>query len=88
MLDSDELIAQERQRLKQIQREWEDKLRQEEIDLSMERAKLARERTQLEEELDNVKSLQNSPAASPPGGRGKTRKWLEHLGLRDENQQQ
>jgi chromosome segregation ATPase len=87
MFDSDELIAQERKKIKAIQQEWEEKLRQAEIDLSMERAKLARERTQLEIQLEDAKSMQASAQIPEPEGKGKTRKWLEHLGLRDENQQ-
>lgn len=83
MLDSDELIRQERQKLKEIQSEWEDKLRQAEIDLSMERAKLARERTQLESERNDAKLA--LPLVKPESSEApRTRKWLEHLGLRDE----
>jgi hypothetical protein len=83
MLDSDELVAQERQKLKEIQQEWQEKLRQAEIDLSMERAKLARERCQLEDELANARSQQ--AAVQEPGGVGKTRKWLDRLGLSDDS---
>lgn len=82
MLDSDELISQERQKLKEIQHEWEEKLRQAEIDVSMERAKLARERRQLEAELEDAKR-QLPPREDSAEGR--TRKWLDHLGLREEN---
>ncbi len=80
--DNDELIQLERQKLKQIQCEWEEKLRQAEIDLSMERAKLARERSQLEADLSA------KPEVQPTGEylvQPKKRKWLEHLGLKDDN---
>lgn len=86
MLDADELINQERQKLKDIQREWEDKLRQAEIDLSMERAKLARERTQLETELEQARQTPPSPVVEIEGqtkAQARTRKWLEHLGLKE-----
>ncbi len=86
MLDADELINQERQKLKDIQREWEDKLRQAEIDLSMERAKLARERTQLETELEQARKTTPSPTVEIEGqtkAQARTRKWLEHLGLKE-----
>jgi hypothetical protein len=85
MFDTDELIQQERQKLKEIQLEWETKLRQAEIDLSMERAKLARERTQLESELEEAKRCLPADAATEVAKGGRTRKWLEHLGLKDEN---
>ncbi len=81
--DSDEVIQQERQKLKELQLQWQNKLRQAEIDVSLERAKLARERTQLEQDLEDTKrekvTLTSDPAQS------KKRKWLEHLGLRDES---
>ncbi len=86
MFDSDDLIQQEREKLKSIQQEWEEKLRKAEIDLSMERAKLARERTELEEQL--AANTRDQPPANEAGdakGQGRTRKWLEHLGLKDDS---
>lgn len=77
LIDQDDLVQQERARLQEIQKEWEEKLRQAEIDLSMERAKLARERTELES-AKAEKELDDKP------DKGRTRKWLDHLGLRDE----
>ncbi len=82
MFDSDELLGQEREKLREIQREWQEKLRQTEIDLSMERAKLARERLQLESELETCKHEKTTFEAD--AGMPKKRKWLEHLGLREE----
>ncbi|MCC7333686.1 MAG: hypothetical protein IT422_01230 [Pirellulaceae bacterium] len=81
--DNDEIIQQERQKLIDIQLQWEEKLRQAEIDVSLERAKLARERTQLEQELASTHRERSVHESSPMEGR--TRKWLEHLGLREEN---
>ncbi len=81
--DNDEIIQQERAKLKEIQREWEEKLRQAEVDVSLERAKLARERLQLEQELQNTQREKSVDVQSPD--KAKKRKWLEHLGLRDEN---
>jgi hypothetical protein len=79
MLDTDQLIQQERQKLKDIQLEWEAKLRQAEIDLSMERAKLARERTDLE------KQRTEPPTETCPAGSEKQRRWLDYLGLKEES---
>lgn len=80
--ESDEMIQQERQKLKEIQLQWQDKLRQAEIDVSLERARLARERTQLEQELEDTKREKAALTSDP--AQSKKRKWLEHLGLRDE----
>jgi hypothetical protein len=90
ILDSDEIIRQQRERLAQLQAEWEEKMRRAEIDISMERAKLARERADLEEgrrsledqlQIRRPSAADNGDAtnpASPPRGR-----WLSRLGLRD-----
>ncbi len=83
MLDGDELIQQERQKLREIQEEWESKLRQAEIDLSMERAKIARERIALDkqkEELSQYTKEVVMPACTGKG-KGKERRWLSILGL-------
>lgn len=86
MMDSDELIQDERQKLKTIQQEWEDKLRQSEIDISLERAKLARERTELEARLAEMEKETVTPANnSNAAAGGRTRKWLEHLGLKEDD---
>ncbi len=81
--ESDEIIQQERLKLKEMQLQWEQKLRQAEIDVSLERAKLARERTQLEYELEETKREKATLPSDPANS--KKRKWLEHLGLRDES---
>ncbi|WP_146394527.1 hypothetical protein [Planctomycetes bacterium CA13] len=84
MIDGDELVREERERLQQLQVEWEEKFRQSEIELSLERAKLSRERQELskqaaglEEQLEHLRheSRQNEQAD------GHSRKWLAKLGL-------
>ncbi len=79
--DTDELLKLERIKLKEIQTEWEDKVRQAEVDLSAERAKLARERRELESGLSQVRD-----AAEQEQPSGKRRRWLDHLGLGDDKQ--
>jgi hypothetical protein len=96
MIESDAMIISERLRLKEMQQEWEQKQRQAEIEMSLERAKLARERLDLQEKMRSVedsskdqemlsdsgeKNANNS--ASSPKDRGRGR-WLARLGLRDE----
>lgn len=83
LIESDELIRQERERLQQLQVEWEEKFRQSEIEASLERARLSRERrelvdkhNQLDNELESLrlKKLQVSEKGEP-------RRWLSQLGL-------
>ena len=87
LIESDELVQLEREKLRNIQQEWEQKLRQAEIEFSMERARLGRERAQLEE---RVRSLEASlPAATTKADTEKQekpsgRRWLDRLGLKDD----
>ena len=80
LFDGDELIQQERKHLEELQNEMREKLRQAEVELSMERAKLARERADLDEMLTNLETAapkqSDSKAESEPRGR-----WLSRMGL-------
>ncbi len=64
MIDSDELVRNEREKLAAIQKEWESKLREAEIEMSLERAKLSRERAELEEQLRLI-SIGEPPQSHP-----------------------
>lgn len=97
MLDQDELIQQERENLSRLQEEWKEKLSKAEVELSIERARIARERAELNEriaELEEAAGLAASEPAEPTeespkgndkgsSGRGK---WLNRLGLRDQEE--
>lgn len=90
VLDQDEVIQQERENLRQLQAQVQEKLRKAEIDISVERAKLARDRAELEEKLAamEVRQADEPPANAAPGGLdkgGKPRgRWLTRLGLKEE----
>jgi len=86
MLDSDELVKQERESLQKLQEGLREQLRKAEIDISLERAKLARERSELDEKLRTIEAERPAPGAVADDGKGKKgggRKWLERLGLGD-----
>jgi hypothetical protein len=91
VLDQDILIRDEREKLAKLQELWKHKLRQAEIDISVERAKITRDRAEIEEKLavyEKERSQQGSgstqadqPAeASKKPARGR---WLARLGLKD-----
>lgn len=91
LLDQDELITQERERLRVSQEEWREKLRAAEVELSVERAKIARERMMLEDKFRQFEeqAANRGPADTGQGqagagddGKGK-RRWLSRLGIRD-----
>lgn len=86
MFDADELVREERERLQQLQDEWEEKFRQAEIEASLERAKLSRERQEvarklceLEEQLADAQ--RDARTASQPDAGVPSRRWLAKLGL-------
>jgi chromosome segregation ATPase len=89
MFNQDEAIQHERQRLQEAQNEWREKLRQSEIDISLERACLARQRVELEEKLRAIETERAQIQATVPGssaaGTSKSSRgrWLERLGLKD-----
>jgi chromosome segregation ATPase len=87
MLDEDAIVCEERENLKHIQEEWREKLRLAEVEISIERAKLARDKSQLEERLRQMEHLGVSPNATPQETKTPAKpsrgKWLEKLGLKD-----
>jgi hypothetical protein len=89
ILEDDELIMQERETLSAMQDEWRQKLRIAEVDISMERAKLARDRADLEEKIQELErqleqsgSGENTKENSSKANRGR---WLERLGLKSDD---
>ncbi len=88
LIESDELVQEEREKLRSMQKTWEEKFRQSEIELSMERAKLARERLLLEEQKQDLEAALHAAAQNgsldPKDKDPKGRKWLSRLGLKEE----
>jgi hypothetical protein len=89
LVDADEIVAEERLRLKEMQLQWEQKQRQGEIEMSLERAKLARERLEIQEKMQQLESerdlilraTENSSQESPAPHKGR---WWARLGLKDD----
>jgi hypothetical protein len=90
-LEIDELIREERENLKQLQEEWREKLRQSEVDISVERAKIARQRMELEEKIRTIErerdqlAGQNEDPSPADNARSRPRgNWLSRLGLSED----
>jgi chromosome segregation ATPase len=87
MLDKDELVRHERESLQKMQESMREQLKKAEIDISMERAKIARDRAELDEQLHAMQREKAQQAASDPaagGDKGKKPargRWLSRLGL-------
>jgi chromosome segregation ATPase len=83
-VDNDELIQAERAKLEALQKELHDKLRTAELEISVQRATLARKEAELQQKLQAAQQAQTD---SPIGPDGKPkRRWLSALGLRDEDE--
>lgn len=89
MLDTDELISHEREKLQRLQAEWEEKFREGEIEASLERAKLSRERQEVsakKHELElQLEQLQREYRQTNAAGGGSSRRWLAKLGLAEDD---
>lgn len=87
--DIEEAVRAEKEQLNKLQEEWREKLRKAEVEISIERAKLAREKLQLEDKLRTV-GTQGGAAAeestktddtNTKAGSGTRGRWLTRLGL-------
>ncbi len=82
ILDQDAIIQEERANLRRLQEEWEEKMRQAEIEISMERATIARHRAEIEGHSPPTDPAAGQSRAesstSPKPARGR---WLNLLGL-------
>jgi chromosome segregation ATPase len=87
VLDADEAVAAERQRLAKLTAEWEAKQRAAELEFSVERARLAREQAALREKMFEIESGTYVPSQSDGSdGTKPRRRWLSALGLHEEEQ--
>jgi len=91
MLDQDDLIREHRDQAETLKKQWEEKLRAAEIEISIERAKLGRERNEIAEkqaELESQLKGKSADAELPIVNTHDAKKtgsgrWLARLGLRD-----
>lgn len=92
ILDKDELILQERKELSRSRKEFHDKLCKAEIEISIERAKLARQGADIEEKLATIESERLSLEQSNQRDAQESKKpsrgrWLARLGLKNLDQE-
>jgi chromosome segregation ATPase len=91
LIDADEIVQQHRKKLAQLEKEMEEKLRAAELELSVERAKIARKQVELNDWRAELEAMQESHNSNSEGG-GKTgtpkRRWLAKLGLGSDDEQQ
>ncbi|MCS7304652.1 MAG: hypothetical protein NZ602_06025 [Thermoguttaceae bacterium] len=83
LLDQDEIIRQQRETLQRLEAEWREKLRQAEVQLSIERAALARKQAELDEKLQEVEQLRAELVSGQmnTSHQKKTRGWRTLFGL-------
>jgi archaellum component FlaC len=88
VLDHDELVHQERENLIRMQDEWREKLRQAEVEISVERAKFARDRIELDDKsrlLEQDRTAIQQNAGNPSSEKKPRGNWLGRLGLKDDS---
>jgi len=90
IVEADDIIIAERMKLREMQHDWEEKQRQSEIEMSLERAKLARERLELQDKLREIQQLQKGigttedNASSDKSSNKRRGNWFARLGLKDD----
>lgn len=80
LLDNDAVIRVERQRIAQLEEEWREKIRSAELELSVERAKIARAQSELAERQLELETQRSSGGGGLAPGEGR-RNWFNKLGL-------
>jgi hypothetical protein len=84
VLDQDALVREAREDLRRLQEQMREKMRQAEVEFSIERAKIARQRQELEE---RARFLENyappEPSETPTPQKSTRGRWLERLGLKE-----
>jgi chromosome segregation ATPase len=83
LFSKDEIIQHERDRLEQLQVEWKEKLRTAELEISVQRASLAREKAKVEEK---IAFLEKETAELEKHGTKPKKRWLTALGLNDDDE--
>jgi len=91
-LDQDSVIQAERENLRRLQKELEEKLRQAEVEVSIERADIARQRAEIEEIMrqfaEEAAASSRIPAVSvAPEEKPSGRRWLTRLGLKKQGEE-
>jgi hypothetical protein len=86
-VDADEAIVAEREKLAQLQAEWEEKLRAAELEVSLERAKLAREQAALKEKMFEFQKAEPQGILGNDADGKPRRRWLAALGLGEEGEE-
>jgi hypothetical protein len=90
LLDRDAVIHEERENLLRLKQQWEQRMRESEIETSIERASIARQRVELEARIKEFEARQslsppssvNADAAGRPDKPVRGR-WLARLGLKE-----
>jgi regulator of replication initiation timing len=87
LLSNDEIIRQHRVRIAGIEKELDQKLREAELEMSVQRAKIARDQAEIAEsktELETLRAMVGQAGGMENGAAPPKRRWLAKLGLGDD----
>jgi hypothetical protein len=80
LLNADEIIAAHRKKAAEMEQELEAKLRAFELEMSVDRARIARQKVELDQLRQDLEAERKAGGAAANGGPPK-RRWLSKLGL-------
>ncbi len=94
LFNNDELIEQQRERLRALETEWEEKLRSAEIDISLNGPRWPASARSWKKNCSKSKWIKNGgraaatdPSDTGSGGKPNRNRWLTRLGLKDQPEQ-
>ncbi len=92
ILDRDTVVQEEREKLRRLQDEFEQKIRQAEIEIAIQRAEIARQRVEVEEIMRQFSEEQRLVSETSNGGsagddKWAGRRWLARLGLKKQEEE-
>jgi len=85
ILDADKLIQAERTRLESLHNELQDKLRTAELEISVQRAALARDQADVKKKMEKLGNTKADPTSTE--GEKPRRRWLSALGLKEDEKE-
>jgi hypothetical protein len=90
LLDKDAVVHEERENVRRLKQQWEQRMRESEVETSIARASIARQRVELEDRIKDFETRQtqaSSPSRSPNAASRPDKpvrgRWLTRLGLKE-----
>ena len=90
LVDKDAMIHEERENVRRLKQQWEQRMRESEVETSIARASIARQRVELEDRIKDFETRQAQASSSSRSANAAGRpdkpvrgRWLARLGLKE-----